>query len=263
MADYLSPNYSVGQGELPPELLAKTGTNLRSMLAGELPEDVRNMLAQRAAEIGVASGTSGSEFNNYRSLRDLGLTSLDQSNRATAMLAPNFISPTNAAVLSQNKPPRMPVPHGLQSGRTTSAPLASSMRSTPFPSPVGPYHGDTGSTSSLINDLFGKYTNRGGGGGGYPSAPMGFGTMPTNSYNSGPLSTGRGSFYAGARNPSTADLADLGIIDPGFLNPSSNPSNQELADYGLIDPAFDWSDNSDYENWMTPENWMYSSNPYE
>lgn len=57
-------------------------SNLESMARGELPKDVEEAIARRSAEAGVASGTSGSEFNKFGKLRNLGLTSLDLTQRA-------------------------------------------------------------------------------------------------------------------------------------------------------------------------------------
>ncbi len=56
--------------------------NLESQLRGELPKDVEDYIARKAAESGVTSGTSGSEFNKYGKLRNLGLTSLDLTQKA-------------------------------------------------------------------------------------------------------------------------------------------------------------------------------------
>lgn len=56
--------------------------NIQRMASGELPRDVENLVNRRAAEAGVVSGTSGSDFDKYRSLRNLGLTSLDVSGKA-------------------------------------------------------------------------------------------------------------------------------------------------------------------------------------
>lgn len=53
---------------------------LGSKLKGEIPRDVRNLLARNAAEKGIAMGTSGSDFNEYDELRNLGLTSLGIQN---------------------------------------------------------------------------------------------------------------------------------------------------------------------------------------
>jgi hypothetical protein len=57
-----------------------TGT-LASEVRGEIPKDVENQLLRRAAEKGVTLGTSGSQFSSYDTLRNLGLTSLDISQR--------------------------------------------------------------------------------------------------------------------------------------------------------------------------------------
>lgn len=62
-------------------------SNLESMARGELPKDVEEAIARRSAEAGVASGTSGSEFNKFGKLRNLGLTSLDLTQRALSSSA--------------------------------------------------------------------------------------------------------------------------------------------------------------------------------
>lgn len=55
-----------------------------SKLRGELPRDVRNLLSRNAAEKGIAMGTSGSAFNEYDELRNLGLTSLGIQNEGVS-----------------------------------------------------------------------------------------------------------------------------------------------------------------------------------
>jgi hypothetical protein len=64
------------------DLYNQNTKNLESMARGELPADVENLIARKAAESGVTSGTSGSEFNKYGKLRNLGLTSLDLTQKA-------------------------------------------------------------------------------------------------------------------------------------------------------------------------------------
>ncbi len=56
--------------------------NIESMSRGELPQDVQDFIGRKAAEQGIATGTSGSDFDKYRSLRNLGLTSLQATDRA-------------------------------------------------------------------------------------------------------------------------------------------------------------------------------------
>lgn len=62
-------------------------SNLESMSRGELPKDVEEYIARNSAEAGVASGTSGSEFNKFGKLRNLGLTSLDLTQKALSSSA--------------------------------------------------------------------------------------------------------------------------------------------------------------------------------
>lgn len=212
--------------------------NLTAALHGELPEDVKQMLAQRAAELGVGSGTSGSQFNNFRSLRDLGLTSLQRQDEATKMLLPQFLTPYQSATLGlehrrqtsaeneafQNRLART---QGRMPGGETSAPLYQP------PQPHVPVALQTGrgadpmaSVNNVVNDLFRKY---GMGGGGGAMAPMGSGTIPNvpGSWAGAP-SGDNGGFYAGSAPGYDAQnlqqLVDLGVADPswGFgVNPSS------------------------------------------
>lgn len=58
-----------------------TTASITSMSKGEVPKDVEELLARKAAERGITLGTSGSQFQSYDELRNLGLTSLDMINR--------------------------------------------------------------------------------------------------------------------------------------------------------------------------------------
>lgn len=78
---------------LSPTLAGQTQTSLDSSLRGELPQDVQNLIRQNAAQWGVATGMPGSQLAGYRGLRDLGLTSLNQINRAQGILAPMLTTP--------------------------------------------------------------------------------------------------------------------------------------------------------------------------
>ncbi len=92
-------NTGVGAGGLPPALLKQTATSLSGALRGELPQDVQDLLRQQAAEYGVASGMPGSQFQSYRGLRNLGLTSLDRIKGAEGILGNQFINPGQAQQL--------------------------------------------------------------------------------------------------------------------------------------------------------------------
>lgn len=63
------------------KLRDQTTSDIQSMVSGEVPKDVENLLARKAAERGITMGTSGSQFQAYDELRNLGLTSLDMINR--------------------------------------------------------------------------------------------------------------------------------------------------------------------------------------
>lgn len=57
-------------------MVTQSSRNIGSLLRGEVPQDVRNVLSQGAAERGVMLGVPGSQFSNYDFLRSLGQTSL-------------------------------------------------------------------------------------------------------------------------------------------------------------------------------------------
>lgn len=61
-----------------PALETQSSTNIGSELAGQVPQDVMNLLGQQAAERGVATGDVGGPNANAAYLRALGLTSLEQ-----------------------------------------------------------------------------------------------------------------------------------------------------------------------------------------
>lgn len=63
-------------------ILSRGTEQVKSLQAGEVPQDVENMLARRAAERGVTLGYGGgSGFGENQFLRNFGLTSLDLSQR--------------------------------------------------------------------------------------------------------------------------------------------------------------------------------------
>lgn len=57
---------------------SKATEELLSGLSGELPKDVQDLIARRAVERGISSGTAGSQFAQFGELGTLGLTSLDR-----------------------------------------------------------------------------------------------------------------------------------------------------------------------------------------
>lgn len=62
------PNYTA--------LTKQRSQNIGDYLAGQVPQDVQDLLQNRSAELGVAAGMPGSEAVNYADLASLGLTSL-------------------------------------------------------------------------------------------------------------------------------------------------------------------------------------------
>lgn len=58
------------------KMIKQSSANTGSLLKGQIPTDVRNLIAQNAAERGVQTGAIGSDNSNAALLRALGLTSL-------------------------------------------------------------------------------------------------------------------------------------------------------------------------------------------
>jgi hypothetical protein len=214
--------------------------NLGSALKGELPDDVKQMLAQRAAELGISSGTSGSEFNNFRSLRDLGLTSLDRMDKATAQLLPHFITPYQSANLglayqgqaaAENE--AFQRRNAAQFGRgpiapETSAPLYQS-RANPTAPTLGAGRVMPSGGGSDINSIIAELGQKYGPGTGFGMAPMGSGSVPSfgGSWNAGPLDTGQGNFFAG----DPTQLSPEELFAYGLDQPSPNPMTASDFDY--------------------------------
>lgn len=63
------------------QLNSKALGNIQSLLSGEVPQDVENFIGRKAAERGVTRGTGGSQFDKYGALRDLGLMSLELTDK--------------------------------------------------------------------------------------------------------------------------------------------------------------------------------------
>jgi len=214
----------------PSELATKVKSNLSSALAGQLPQDVIDQIATHAAEFGVASGMPGSQFAQYRGLRDLGLTSLNRMDQATQTLLP-YVTRSPYQPNMTGLPPEQGRANWWQPGGTGEV-------SAPMLAPRG------GQPS--VGDELAKYLTRGGGAAkpdysstfsslaqrfnpGMGMAPMGSGTIPNApfNWNAGPLTVGGGNMFMG---------------DPNQLSP------EELFAYGLDQPVPEpmTADDSDY-----------------
>lgn len=200
------PNYvNPGGSYMTPEMLAAnskasidaanaanpSGTNLTNQLVsnlsrglhGELPDDVRNLVQQQAAQNGVESGVSGSQFANYQGLRTLGLTSLSRMQHTEDSLV-NPLLGYRPVPFAQ---PRLPAPAGPPPPQGNGG-----FGNTTPHYPVGPIGGGGAphatlptygapqggtSTGNILNDLLAKY------------GPIGnSGASPMGTYNGPPLS---------------------------------------------------------------------------
>lgn len=229
------------ENQLPPYLLNQTAENLSGALRGELPKDVQDQIASRAAELGVASGMPGSENAQYRGLRDLGLTSLSRMQHAEDLIAPQFVSPTTMANFSHqynmgnmsrpspfmsHAPGFGSVPAAVQQNR--SAPAAQTQQG-----PLNPWQQKGNSYQSTIGDIMGKYL------GGGRGTTTGF----TSQFSNPMSSTGRNddSWMSG--------LAELGLL----------PDNETASSGGSSAPGFYAGSKAGY--WDSPQgNEQFESN---
>jgi hypothetical protein len=68
-------------------MVGKRSENTQSMLQGNLPQDVQNQIAQRAAERGVGGGQVGSPNSNSALLQALGLNSFQMQQTGSEQLS--------------------------------------------------------------------------------------------------------------------------------------------------------------------------------
>lgn len=90
-----TPGVPAYTGGMQPYNITKANANITAGLNGELPQDVIDQIRTQAAEFGVSSGLSGSDFSGYQGLRNLGLTSLQRQDEATKMTLPFMMTPAD------------------------------------------------------------------------------------------------------------------------------------------------------------------------
>lgn len=229
--------------------------NLSGALRGELPEDVKQLLQQKAAQNAVASGTSGSQFADYQGLRTLGLTSLDRMQGAENSLVSRFFRQSQAA--HQARP--TPLVPGYQGGgggfeSTTPhynvAPIRSGGGTQTLPDYTGGQRAaPTRATdpNAMYQQIIDKYSGIGNSG----SAPMGqYGGSPLNNIGGG----GPGYGYGNDQDVAgTTPVANRGSFFAGTpqdygnnqLNAATYEQMQQLTDMGLNPMDFGYSNNAD------------------
>jgi hypothetical protein len=214
---------------LPPDLKGPLGADLASALHGQLPPDVINLIQQRGAEAGVASGLPGAGISQNRTLRDLGLTSLNRMDAASALLAQYAFPKVQQQFREPSGTPGLANPWQLPE---TRAPLLQQPpRPEPFARPVpSPFTGNVGQPDVGM-ELMKKY----GPGAGFGMAPMGSGTIPGVgvNWNAGPLDIGGGNMFMG--DPS--QLSPEELFAYGLDQPVTSPMSADEADYLYGDTA--------------------------
>ena len=228
-------------------------------MSGQVAPDVRNQLAQAAAERGVGIGSYGSGNDQSALLRALGLTSMDLTNKGLGQygeaysqvpqLKPGelFVNPTdeaNMATQQRLQTERLNSAAGLQAGQIAStermAAAARSQAASNFEANRSDTKSGASATDAKLNGILERLS---GGGGRLGMAP----------------SPGGGGSGGGGYNPNlSSDTSFASVADPsnlwwqpsdyefGYTGPSSAPATS--FSNAWEPSAQDWSnfDNLDY-----------------
>lgn len=194
----------------------KYTSGVSAALRGELPSDVTDLIKRQAAEFGVASGMPGSQFAGYRGLRQLGLTSLSEMQRAQQLLTPSHLAAQQQAYRMQDRwwdeAMRQQAEQRAANERAGQrwnagggTPPLVSTGGAPGGQPSRP--GAPSNTQSLVQDILSKYGYGGGGAG-----PMNYSTGTTSESSIG---TGEAPAPSNIymRGPSAAPMPSYGV-DP-------------------------------------------------
>lgn len=124
-------------------LTATSSRNIQSNLSGQLPSDVVNLIAQQAAERGVATGTMGSPNANAAMLRALGLTSLDLQHTGEQELTQAIQRTPQAPLLDVSR--LLVTPEQEQAAQMAASLYASA------PTPQGAYQASLGAAAAGLS----------------------------------------------------------------------------------------------------------------
>lgn len=164
--------------------IATAGGNITSLLHGQIPQDVQNLIAQQAAERGVAIGSPDSANASANLLRSLGLTSLGLQSQGLSNLGSLIgMTPTGPAFNAGNM---LVDPNQQQAWQY----LANMLNAAPIP----------GMAARANQNAFGRGLGAGQGAGGGPTGGLGLnsGNLGT---DSGALGFGFGTYGGHATAP--------------------------------------------------------------
>lgn len=89
-------------------LVDQRSQNIKDQLAGVVPQDVQNLLQDRAAELGVSSGMPGAPAIDYADLESLGLTSIGQKEAGAKALGSALSTMPNVPIMDPTQSFTMP-----------------------------------------------------------------------------------------------------------------------------------------------------------
>lgn len=274
--------YADSQGNLSPTppadsnaaLATQLRGNLSGALAGQLPPDVVQQIQQNAAEFGVSSGLSGSQFAGYQGLKNLGLTSLNRAQQAEQELVNPLLGYHPLQILPNTALP----PTSPQSNidwRASTSPVGTTgitggggNRTMPAPlqDPRAAWAQQSGQDSfgSFLDQLAAKYGGKltGAGGVGFASPMGGGGTLPNyGGVAPGPAqgygsTSGTGSSsdvpYDPRWNQAQTDAWLSGEVQPtssGFMSMGQNPDAPQVQGYASVAPPLNYGDTNEDSFW--------------
>jgi hypothetical protein len=254
-------------------LNSAASANIAAQLGGELPQDVLNQIQDAAARFGVASGMPGSGLAGNRSLRDVGLNSLQQQQAGLGNLNAFSSQVSGTQTLS----PALQAEIASQNAINAAA---------PDPSLAGGY-------AKSLYDQYLASVGRGGGGGtttisggtsrvmppqsfapfysgfssgnrqttnGMPGSGYDYNGYPIQSGGYGYSSSGYGGANGyGAASPATGytDYNDYGVGMPGDFGPASGTMTNDLSNpFGQpLDQSF-WGQDMSYNPWLGEDEYL-------
>lgn len=152
---------------------ALAGKNITSMLRGELPPDVANLIERKSAERAVSGGFAGSGVHRNLSARDLGLTSLDLTQKGLSSAERWIAGARQNQVAPLYDVTSMFVSPELQfaaaEGKFQRDLYAETMKAAPDPAKRGAWHTQLGFMGQVLGmfggGTFGGFEGQSGGGG--------------------------------------------------------------------------------------------------
>lgn len=210
-------------------MVGQSSQNIGSLLRGEIPTDVMNLLNQQMAERGVASGLAGSPNANAAALQGLGLTSLGLQKQGEGELT--------AAI------GRTPVPQLFNVAQFLTTPgdeQAAQMAANIYAAAPDP-NLQAQELMKLFSQFMGRFSGGGGGGGtGVPNLNLNWPNMPGATYPPTAVSGGGGQLQVGPSPPNQTAGPPSPQVGTTGTGTQLGPANPNAWNLGGTSPSANW-----------------------